>query len=598
MLYVGNNQLLPKLGASSSCFMADAYYDSEIEYLESTGGRNHLINTRVSGGTDCEFELKFQLTTSTGNYPHMCGSVHPPTFPKILIAGGLKVQYKFTNNTSADIQLIASNDQNIHLLEFKNGIIYLDSQEVTTLEPSGFGNLPFCLFFYLAELGAATNGVGCRIFYCKLWKDHKLVRDLIPVRLKQTGYMYDKVTKQLFGNYFNKDFILGPESVQNNYTEIQYLESNGTQYIDTGIYINGETDRIELIYSGFTNKYFSCGCRQSHQNKAFVFSNGGTNWTTYSKYFLNYGTQSDFNITCSNNETIHRVIMDNNITVDGIVIKEFTKSNFTTDETFYLFAGNTNDSGIKYGHMRIYGFKLYRNNVLIKDFIPIKYKFNGYMLDRLSNQLLNNEGTGRFILGPDKPPLSYDAEIEYLESSGTQWIDTGIYPTNNTIAKIKFMNLQTTGDVIFGMYDGENHSYRVFNAQGYSSYFDTGDESSNGRLIASEIKIYPDVISVLELGNKYIKDINNDVTKTGTIYNTTYNKTITLNFYEAASPSGYKYSKNRWYYVQLYENATLVLDLIPVRVGQVGYMYDKVSGQYFGNAGTGDFILGPDKQEE
>ena len=37
------------------------------------------------------------------------------------------------------------------------------------------------------------------------------------------------------------------------------------------------------------------------------------------------------------------------------------------------------------------------------------------------------------------------------------------------------------------------------------------------------------------------------------------------------------------------------VDLIPVRVGQVGYMYDKVSGQLFGNVGTGDFGLGPDK---
>lgn len=38
----------------------------------------------------------------------------------------------------------------------------------------------------------------------------------------------------------------------------------------------------------------------------------------------------------------------------------------------------------------------------------------------------------------------------------------------------------------------------------------------------------------------------------------------------------------------------LVLDLIPVRVGSVGYMYDRVSGTLFGNIGTGDFIVGPD----
>ena len=38
-----------------------------------------------------------------------------------------------------------------------------------------------------------------------------------------------------------------------------------------------------------------------------------------------------------------------------------------------------------------------------------------------------------------------------------------------------------------------------------------------------------------------------------------------------------------------------VRDFIPVRVVTVGYMYDRVSGQLFGNAGTGAFIIGPDK---
>lgn len=37
-----------------------------------------------------------------------------------------------------------------------------------------------------------------------------------------------------------------------------------------------------------------------------------------------------------------------------------------------------------------------------------------------------------------------------------------------------------------------------------------------------------------------------------------------------------------------------VRDFIPVRVGQTGYLYDRVSGQLFGNLGSGDFILGPD----
>lgn len=41
-------------------------------------------------------------------------------------------------------------------------------------------------------------------------------------------------------------------------------------------------------------------------------------------------------------------------------------------------------------------------------------------------------------------------------------------------------------------------------------------------------------------------------------------------------------------------SGSLVLNLIPVRCGTVGYMYDRVSGTLFGNDGTGDFIVGAD----
>lgn len=45
---------------------------------------------------------------------------------------------------------------------------------------------------------------------------------------------------------------------------------------------------------------------------------------------------------------------------------------------------------------------------------------------------------------------------------------------------------------------------------------------------------------------------------------------------------------------KLYKSGALVRDYIPVRKGTVGYLYDRVSGALFGNAGTGDFVLGPD----
>lgn len=50
----------------------------------------------------------------------------------------------------------------------------------------------------------------------------------------------------------------------------------------------------------------------------------------------------------------------------------------------------------------------------------------------------------------------------------------------------------------------------------------------------------------------------------------------------------------KFYYAKIWDNGTLVRDYIPVRVGTTGYMYDKVSGQLFGNAGSGSFTYGND----
>ena len=48
------------------------------------------------------------------------------------------------------------------------------------------------------------------------------------------------------------------------------------------------------------------------------------------------------------------------------------------------------------------------------------------------------------------------------------------------------------------------------------------------------------------------------------------------------------------YYFKWVKAGVRVLDLVPVRVGDEGFMYDRVSGRLFGNSGTGRFVVGPD----
>jgi hypothetical protein len=43
------------------------------------------------------------------------------------------------------------------------------------------------------------------------------------------------------------------------------------------------------------------------------------------------------------------------------------------------------------------------------------------------------------------------------------------------------------------------------------------------------------------------------------------------------------------------ENNNLIHNYIPVRINNEGYLYDTITETLFNNAGTGSFILGPDK---
>ena len=198
-IYIGNNLIYQSEEISEVL-----PYDAQIEYLEATG--TQLINTNISGGSDCEYSIMFQISSS-GNptYNQLYGSSRPAEAPKLFryLSKGWYCEYGSTN-----FEILPNNDYDIHTIEFKNGSIYLDNILKQQVGTYGFGNNYFCLFGYLEEPDLKACA---KIYSCKIWKDGQLVRDLIPVRVGQTGYMYDKISEQLFSNQGTGDFVLGPD---------------------------------------------------------------------------------------------------------------------------------------------------------------------------------------------------------------------------------------------------------------------------------------------------------------------------------------------------------------------------------------------------
>lgn len=185
----------------------------------------------------------------------------------------------------------------------------------------------------------------------------------------------------------------------------------------------------------------------------------------------------------------------------------------------------------------------------------------------------------------------YDAEIEYLESTGTQYIDTNFIPDANSAAHIIWSPTGRTNDGYFGSRSTEfDGKYRfcgtTFESGAKFAFAMTYFEWPAGRIVLNINSIY----DCYAENGKYI--IN------GTEYSS--NK---VNDFQGSSFNVFNYkssiqwvlSKMRCYALKLYSDGNIVRDMIPVRVGTTGYLYDKVSMKLFGNAGTGSFVLGPDK---
>lgn len=183
-------------------------------------------------------------------------------------------------------------------------------------------------------------------------------------------------------------------------------------------------------------------------------------------------------------------------------------------------------------------------------------------------------------------PVSYDSEIEYLQSSGTQFVDTGVIPNSETGIYIKVTKLNTQDTYMCGLRDTTgNTRWCVGNIPyyGYVTYASNRSVANNTTYTAYLNYLNNKKFSVPGYGD----DVN--------LPTLSFTPSSNIRLFGSAGVSA-SYSKwtGRMLACKISQGSDVIMDFVPVRVGQVGYMYDKVSGQLFGNVGTGDFILGND----
>ena len=184
-------------------------------------------------------------------------------------------------------------------------------------------------------------------------------------------------------------------------------------------------------------------------------------------------------------------------------------------------------------------------------------------------------------------------QIEYLESTGTQWIDTGYYPDKYTGVNTKFENDTVSNDTsAFGTLKSNGSCRFQTFVWDKKIYF-----SLNSTSVIVPGALEGDIVE-LDWNNGNIKfKINNSDYKTAhfNVSDFVPVKHLCL-FTSCRDDMGIVSGKGtiKLYYFKIYDNDVLVRDMIPVLDGEgVPCMYDRVEKKFYYNAGTGQFVAGP-----
>ena len=182
------------------------------------------------------------------------------------------------------------------------------------------------------------------------------------------------------------------------YVELEYIEGTGTQYINSGFKPNQNT-RIEMKVGDPTSgAYFFGAWNTAYNRGAYAFGNDN------SSLYAGYGNQGGgFGTIISGDTTIDMNKKD--IYINGALSKSFNVDTFQVNYDLYLFcqnrAGTPTWNSVSAPHsFKLYYCKIYDNDILTRDFIPVKDLNDVVCLyDKVSDTFFYNQGTGDFIGG-------------------------------------------------------------------------------------------------------------------------------------------------------------------------------------------------------
>lgn len=365
----------------------------ELEYIESTG--TQYIDTQLTSSTTQLIKIKFASSISipsVESYIFGYWGIIPATnnIRCGFYRGNIYLNGRFTYQYSGALQI--------------GTIIEATSSDLTGINT----NYKEYLF---AQFDSNSNLANCfiqaKLYSCKIYDNNVLVRNFIPAyrRVDCVVGLYDLVNGVFYTNAGTGEFKRGAMILE-DYQEVEYIESTGTQYIDSLVIGNNDSG-IKLNFA-FTNisenyEYVAGGLVAGSYRFTPLFLDKSNSGKFLYCDTITFSASNKYGVADTNKHSISFNYPNRNIIYDNNLIKQ-TADNFanTDGNSIYLFARNY-QSSILNAYIKLYYCKLYDNDILVRDFVPVYRKADTVigLLDTKNMIFYTNAGTGTFLKGND-----------------------------------------------------------------------------------------------------------------------------------------------------------------------------------------------------
>ena len=515
--------------------------------------------------------------------------------------------------------------------ELKSSFNFLNDRKLTTTinEKVFIYNLPdlnftpsqsiFIFNFNRGGVPYGNLGHKGRIDTFLISEGDQIVRQFVPC-LDADGFpcMYELYTgtahyNQGSGQFsYPREYTNDPINLPAGYTKCVYLQSNGTQWIDTGIIPNADTGLYlraqHLNYGDFvpfgswenSSAYFYPP-RFNATNKSGTYSFG----TTYQMgFYYDKGDDLVFTSTMNlyNDRTVNFWSEDTNwfgiISVNPTVT--FTRS-------LWLFSYNMDNATInatyaKWGG-RIFRAKITQGDTLVHDFVPsLDENKRPCMYDLVTQTPFYNQSGGEdFAYCVEHELPSNFAKLDYIESTGTQYIKTGYVPTNTTGIYVDAYNNWTTTTnwtQPISLRETNGNTYvsvgRVLRESsgagfGWGAYTTTGG-TGNVR--------YEATLNFLN-NRQSIITAPSFAQRVNALGDLPFTPTFDLCMFGMHNYDGtYGSAGYRIYRAKISEGSEIVRDYVPAydALKDKPCMYDLINNVAYYNDGTGEFVMPPKRE--